>query len=136
MRQEFDGQIGRQRFESERPRGTQAVIVHFPSKTTVGTSATTLYTVPDNKFFLIEEVTVTNVRSSGTEVFDLNMVPSGGSAGTDNAVIYQEQINAKTSLRLATLSGLMLDPKATFQAKTTNSAGINVTFWGVEVAGI
>ncbi len=136
MKQEFGGQIGRQRFESERPRATQSIIVHAPDDTTVGTSATTLYTVPDNKFFLVEEVSVTNVRSTGTELFDLYMVPNGGSAGTDNAVIYQEQIDAKTSLRLATLSGLMLDPQAIFQAKTTNSGGINVTFWGVQITGI
>ncbi len=135
MKQPFAGQIGRQRQEFERPRGTQAVIVHFPSKTTVGTSATTLYTVPDGKFFLIEEVTVTNV-ASGTETFDLYMVPNGGSAGTTNAVVYQEQVTTKTSLRLTTLSGLMLDAQAILQAKSSSSGGINVTFWGVEITGI
>ncbi len=133
--QPFSGEIGRQRFESERPRGTQSIIVHFPSKTTVGTSATTLYTVPDGKFFLIEEVTVTNVAAS-TETFDLYAVPNGGSAGTGNALIYQEQLAASTSLRLTTLSGLMLDAQAILQAKTSSSGGINVTFWGVEITGI
>lgn len=135
MRQPFGGQVGRQRFESERPRGTQAIIVHPPSKTTVGSVATTLYTVPDNKFFLIEEITVTNT-SGGIETFDIYFVPDGGSAGNSNIVIKQEQVAANASLRLATLSDLIMDAKAILQAKTTTGGGINVTFWGVEVSGI
>ncbi len=129
------GQNPRQRFESERARPTQFIVLHYPSKTTVGTSATTLYTVPDNRYFIIEECTVTNV-AAGTETFTLYHVESGGSAGTSNAVIYQEQVAANTSLRLATLSGLMLDAKAILQAKTSSSGGVNVTFWGVEITGI
>ena len=135
MKQPFSGEIGRQRFESERPRGTQAIIAHGPGDTTVGTGATTLYTVPDGKFFLIEEVTVTNA-ASGTETFDIYMVPNGGSAGTTNAVVNQEQVATKTSLRLTTLSGLMLNPQAILQAKSSSAGGINVTFWGVEITGI
>ncbi len=125
----------RQRFEEERTRPTQFIVLHYPSKTTIGTSATTLYTVPDNKFFIIEECTVTNV-AVGTETFTLYFVPSGGSAGTANAVVYQEQVAVDTSLRLTTLSGLMLDAKTILQAKTSSGGGVNVTFWGVEVSGI
>ena len=129
------GQNPRQRFESERVRPTQFIVLHYPSKTTIGTSATTLYTVPDNRFFVIEECTVTNV-ALGTETFTLYFVESGGSADTSNAVVYQEQIAANTSLRLTTLSGLMLDAKTILQAKTSSSGGVNVTFWGIEVSGI
>ncbi len=129
------GQNPRQRFETERVRPVQFIVLHYPSKTTVGTSATTLYTVPDNRFFIIEEITVTNV-AAGTETFTLYAVPDGGSAGTSNAMIYQEQVAANTSLRLATMSGLMLDAKAILQAETSSSGGVNVTFWGVEQSGI
>ena len=129
------GQNPRQRFETERVRPTQFIVLHPPSKTTVGTSATTLYTVPDNRFFIIEEITVTNV-AGGTETFTLYAVEFGGSAGTSNALVFQEQIAANTSLRLTTLSGLMLDAKSILQAKTSSGGGVNVTFWGVEVSGI
>ncbi len=125
----------RQRFESERARPTQSLVLHYPSQTTIGTSATTLYTVADNRFFVIEECTVTNV-AVGTETFTLYFVPDGGSAGTANAVVYQEQVAANTSLRLTTLSRLALDAKMILQAKTSSSGGVNVTFWGVEVSGI
>lgn len=135
MKQPFSGQVGRQRFESERPRGTQSIVIHYPSKTTVGTSATTLYTVPDNKFFLVEEVSVTNT-TAGIETFDIYFVPDGDAAATANAIVYQEQVAANASLRLTTMSGLILDAQAILQALTTTSGGINVTFWGVEITGI
>jgi hypothetical protein len=127
--------FNRSRFESELQRPTQLLIAVAPSETTVGTSATTVRTVDVNKFFLIEECTITNV-TVGTETFTVYLVESGGAAGTSNAVIYQEQIAINSSLRLSTLSGLMLDPGTTLQIKTSSSAGINITLWGIEVSGV
>lgn len=127
--------ITRQRTEREQFRPTQSLIIHGPDETTVGTAATTLYTAPEERFFLVEEMTVTNI-TAGTETFDIHFVPNGGTAGTGNAVIYQEQIATATSLRIATLSGLFLEPQGAVQAKTSTVGGINITFWGIEVEGI
>lgn len=127
---------GAQRYTqvSERPRPTATIVVIPPSKTTVGTTATTLYTVPDKKFFLIEEATLTNV-AGGDETVTIHHVESGGSAGTGNAVIYQETFVSSTSYRLSTLSGLMLASQESLQALTSTSGGVNITLWGSLIEG-
>lgn len=125
---------GRQRQESERPLQTQKIINHMPGTTTIGATATTIYTVPSDRFFIVEEMTVTNV-TAGTETYTIYFVESGGTPGTSNAVVYQEQVAAASSLKLATVSDLMLDAGGTIQVLTSNSGGINVSFWGAEILG-
>ncbi len=127
--------VQRQRFEQEKRLPTQEVVVHNPGDTTIGTGPTTVMTAPDDRFFLIEGVSVTNV-TGGAESFSVYIVPAGGTASTANAVIHQEQVAGYTSLRLVTLEGLILDAGASLQVATTSPGGINVTLWGVNIRGI
>lgn len=124
----------RVRQSTERRRPSSTLIVIPPSNTTIGTAATTIYTVPANRFFLIEEMTLTNV-AVGTETVEIYFVESGGSAGTTNAVIYQEQYATATSYRLTTVAGLMLAEGDILQAKTSSAGGVNITLWGSLISG-
>ena len=64
----------------------------------IGTSVSTLYTVPASKRALLKEFSIANTTAASinARVF---LVPSGGSAGTSNAFIYDMPVAANNALQ-------------------------------------
>lgn len=61
-------------------------------------AVTTLYTVPASTRTLVKDIDVVNT-TAGALTIDIYLVPSGGSAGTTNALFYGYSINANSNLQ-------------------------------------
>lgn len=79
-----------------------------PTKTTpatIGTSATTLYTVPSAKSAIIKEIILMNTHTSALTA-TINFVPSGGAVATANQVLAMSlDPNQTVVLALSTVLG-------------------------------
>jgi len=62
------------------------------------TSVSTLYTVPSNVQFQLQEIDITNT-SATAGTFTIYLVPSGGTASTSNALFYTAPINGNTTVQ-------------------------------------
>ena len=92
------------------------------------TTASTIYTASDNADFEIAGLFVTNVTNGNGSV-TIYMVPSGGSPGAANTIVYQRAINAKTMVTIFNVETVgLLPPGYTLQALCGTNDAINI--WG------
>lgn len=63
---------------------------------TAGT--TTLYTVPASTRTMLKDIDIVNT-SAGALTVDVYLVPSGGTAGTSNALFYNYSLASKTNVQ-------------------------------------
>lgn len=94
----------------------------------ITTSAATLYTTPASTRALIKEISVVNTTGV-TATFDVYLVPSGGTAGTANALFYQQPLAAKSTLQWNGLQ--ILNAGDTLQVKAS-ATGLTVMASGGE----
>lgn len=132
MKQPFSGQVGRQRFESERPIPGRIPVIK--AVTNVTNSNVTLWTVTANKFLYIQKFTVCNI-AAGAIAVTVYVVPSGGSASNANKVYDAFSVAQNTSVSLTALEGHMLDDGDFIVVVTdTATTGGNFKMWGYEMA--
>jgi hypothetical protein len=81
-------------------------------------SVTTLYTVPANSRTYLENLDIVNTNST-TTTFDVYLVPSGGTAGTGNALFYQQTLSPKQNMQWTGLQVLNAAYKIQVNASAT-----------------
>lgn len=64
----------------------------------ITTGTTTIYTVPASTRALVKDIDICNT-TGGALTVNLHLVPSAGTAGTGNALLYGTSINANTTLQ-------------------------------------
>ncbi len=77
--------------------------LHAPSQ--LGTSAATLYTVPGSTTTIVKQIALCNTAAAARTV-TIYLVPSGGSSGVANAILYEVPVDAK-STTFVNLSAVM-----------------------------
>lgn len=92
------------------------------------TSYATIYTVPATTRTYVKDIDVMNTTSSSKDIF-ISLVPSGGTAGTSNALFYQVSLPAYTLVQWA--GSQIIDEGATIQVKASAS-GCTITVSGGE----
>lgn len=65
---------------------------------TAGSSISTIYTVPTGQQFTLTDIEICNASATATS-FSIYLVPSGGTAGTTNALFYNAPINGNTTVQ-------------------------------------
>ena len=86
---------------------------------TAGTTGyVTIYTAPAGVNGRISEIDICNSNSSAA-TFSINLVPSGGTAGTTNALFYNAPINGNTTVQWT--GGLALNAGDTVQVKASTT---------------
>jgi hypothetical protein len=94
----------------------------------ITTSAATLYTTPALTRALVKEISVVNTTGAAA-TFDVYLVPSGGTAGTANALFYEQPLASKETLQWNGLQ--VLNAGATIQVKAS-ATGLTVVASGGE----
>jgi len=94
----------------------------------ITTSAATLYTTPASTRALIKKISVVNTTATAA-TFDVYLVPSAGTAGTTNALFYEQPLAAKETLQWNGLQ--ILNAGSTIQVKAS-IAGLTVVASGGE----
>ena len=96
----------------------------FQLQTTVGA----VFTAEAGLDFQIESLVATNVTATADYV-TVYLVPDGGSAGTDNTIVYQRAVPAKSGVTLFNREHMgLLQPGATLQALCGVNDAVNI--WG------
>jgi hypothetical protein len=94
----------------------------------ITTSAVTLYATPASTRALIKEISVVNTTATAA-TFDVYLVPSAGTAGTSNALFYEQPLAAKETLQWNGLQ--ILNAGSTIQVKASIT-GLTVVASGGE----
>ena len=94
------------------------------------TSYATIYTVPSSPLTrtYVKDIDIMNTTAASINVF-VSLVPSGGTAGTSNALIYQMAIPAYTMFQWA--GSQIIDSATTIQVKASNT-GCTINISGGE----
>lgn len=92
------------------------------------TNATTLYTTPVDTRTFVKDIDIVNTSATPL-TFDIYFVPVAGTAGTDNALFYQQIINPKQNIQWC--GSQILNAGETIQIKASAS-GINIFASGGE----
>ena len=92
------------------------------------TSYATIYTVPANSRTYVKDIDIMNTTAASIDVY-VNLVASGGTAGTDNALIYHMAIPAYTMFQWAGTQ--VIDTASTIQVKASNT-GCTINISGGE----
>jgi len=96
------------------------------------TSYATLYTVPTNATTptrtYLKQIDVCNTTGSAV-TFNLHIVPTGGTAGTSNALFYTQNVAANTTFSYA---GVQVLPTNSFISAKASTTGLTVTISGGE----
>ena len=92
------------------------------------TSYATIYTVPTNVRTFVKDIDVMNTTSSAKDIY-ISLVPSGGTAGTSNALFYQVSLPAYTVVQWA--GSQIINEGSTIQVKASAS-GCTITVSGGE----
>lgn len=95
------------------------------------TSAATYYTVPANTITTIAAMTLTNTTGTARTV-TVYLVPSGGTAGDDNCILYQRVVPAGKSYNVAEAIGQTIPAGATIQALADANTAITIVASGYE----
>lgn len=124
------------RFQTESdPRATLRIprpIDVFQVQTTAGT----IFTARDDADFQIEALTATNVTAS-PDYITLHLVPDGGSVSTANTIVYQREIQAKTSVTIFSREYMgLMQPGMTLQALCGVNDAVNIWGFGYDYQGI
>jgi len=94
----------------------------------ITTGATTLYTTPASTRAMVKEIDVVNT-TAGSATFDVYLVPLSGTAGTGNAMFYQQPLNANETLQWNGLQVMNAGETIQIKASTT---GLTITASGAE----
>lgn len=86
-----------------------------------GSTIGTVYTVPTAQQFTLTDIEICNASATASS-FSIYLVPSGGTAGTTNALFYNAPINGNTTVQWT--GSTALSAGSTIQA---SSASGNVT---------
>ena len=96
------------------------------------TSYVTLYTVPTNittpTRTYMKQIDVCNTTGSAV-TFNLHIVPTGGTAGTGNALFYVQNVAANSTY---SYSGVQVLPTSSFLSAKASTAGLTITISGGE----
>jgi hypothetical protein len=96
------------------------------SQAALTTSYVTLYTVPTDYRTYLKQFDICNTTSGAITVY-ISIVPSGGTAGTSNALFYNTSIPAYTVVQWTGSQVMLTD--STLQAKASAS-GLTLTVSG------
>jgi len=92
------------------------------------TSYATLYTVPVDYRTYVKQFDICNTTAGTINVY-VSFVPSGGTAGTSNAILYNASIPAYSTLQWC--GAQVINAAGTVQAKAS-AAGCTITITGGE----
>lgn len=94
----------------------------------ITTSYTTVYTTPDSSRTIVKEFDIINTTAGALDIY-VSIVPSGGSAGTSNALFYGNSLPAHTTMQWTGTQ--VMDAGDTIQVKASNT-GCTITVSGGE----
>lgn len=94
----------------------------------ITTGVTTLYTTPANTRTILKELSIANTTAAAISV-RIFLVPSGGSAGTTNAFMYDISVPANNVLQYNGVQ--VLDAGDTIRIQA-GAAGLTITAAGAE----
>ena len=97
-------------------------------QTALTTSFSTVYTAPASTRTYIKQVDICNTTSSAIEIF-VSLVPSGGTAGTNNALFYNTTLDGYSTLSWTGTQ--IMNAQGTLQAKASG-VGCTLTASGGE----
>lgn len=94
----------------------------------ITTSYATIYTAPANTRTYVKDIDVINTTATTKGIY-ISLVPSGGTAGTDNALFYNTQLPPNTIVQWA--GSQILNAGDTIQVKAS-ATGCTITVSGGE----
>lgn len=97
-------------------------------QTALTTAFSTVYTVPASTRTYIKQVDICNTTSSAIEIF-VSLVPSSGTAGTNNALFYNTTLDGYSTLSWTGTQ--IMNAQGTLQAKASG-VGCTLTASGGE----
>ena len=100
----------------------------------IQSTATTIYTAQTDADFWVVHLWAANVTAAST-TYTLYFVPSGGSAGTSNTVIYQRTLGAYSTEVISPAINHRIPPGAFIQALCSANDDINIGGWGYDQTG-
>ena len=92
------------------------------------TSYATVYTARDNTRVFVKDIDIVNTTAAAINIY-VSLVPSGGTAGTSNALFYSNSLPAYTTMQWA--GSQILDPEGFISVKAS-STGCTITISGAE----
>jgi len=92
------------------------------------TSYVTIYTVPTNTRTYVKDITISNTTSSLIGIY-VSLVPNAGTAGSSNAIFYNNALPANTTVQWT--GSQIMDSGSTIQVKAS-AAGCTITTTGGE----
>lgn len=95
------------------------------------TNVATLYTVPASTQTVVSTITASNLTGAATDI-DIYVVPSGGSATTGNAIVYQAPLAANTTQGFT--FGITLGAADSIRVKTEIANNITFQAFGQEIS--
>lgn len=91
------------------------------AQSAIPATVTTIYTVPLRSRTILETIDLVNTNASPT-TFDVYLVPQNGTAGTSNALFYQQTLQGKQNLQWTGVQ--VIDSQSTIQV---NASAVGVT---------
>lgn len=98
------------------------------------TSFQTILTARDDADFLVQELWAAE-SNGGTHDYTLCLVPPAGTASAANAVAFEVQVAARTTVVVIGGAGLLVPPGYTLQALADTVNRINIFGWGYDLIG-
>jgi hypothetical protein len=92
------------------------------------TSYATIYTTPTNTRTFVKDIDIINTTAATINIY-VSLVPSGGTAGTSNALFYANSLPAFTTLQWA---GSQILNEAGFISVKASAVGCTITISGAE----
>jgi hypothetical protein len=99
----------------------------------LGTSATTIYTAPDDEDFLLKALWIANVTGTGRTATLYN-VPASGSAAAGNAMMAGAIVTANSG-PWKVIEGLLIPRGGSLQGLADAATAVNVWGWGAIYSG-
>ena len=113
--------------EQARKRSVKTADIIPPTQ--IGTSISTLYTVPEGFDFVIENFWALNVDGSN-RTYVVHIVASGDTAAADNAIAYNTSLAVTEGGVIPQMVNHRLQPGDTIQVQASAAASINMGGWG------
>jgi len=95
------------------------------------TNNTTLYTVPASRQAIVSTLTVCNTSTNDT-TFRVFVVPSGGTAGSSNAIFYDGDLVANSTISFTL--GLTLGAGDFVSVRTSTAGAVSFQAFGSELS--
>ena len=103
--------------------------LHAPAQ--LGTSPSTLYTVPASTTTIVKQIALCNTAAANRTVA-VYLVPNGGSASSTNAILYDVSVDAK-STTFVNLSAVMATSDF-IQASASVASSVSIHSFGIQEA--